>query len=91
MTTHPELMTLVDTATVADLSARADEISAALATVRDQHPGYRFTHANEIRCTARACSEFLDVRPGVAGDADAAYAGHISHELDLLLAARDAQ
>lgn len=86
MTTHPELMHLVDSAEAADLAARAAEIGAAHATAHHQHPGYRFTHPNEIRCTTWECSRFLAVRPGVAGDADAAYAAHVQDEIDKLLA-----
>lgn len=82
---HPEFMTLVSEDVVADLAASADAIQSALDSVRSVHSGYRFVHPNEIRCNDRACSRFLDVKPGVDSP-DAVYAGHQTAELDALLA-----
>jgi hypothetical protein len=82
---HPEFMTLVSEEVVADLTATADAIEAAMVTVRALHSGYRFPNPNEIRCSGRACSRFLDVKVGV-DSADAVYAAHLSAELDRLLA-----
>lgn len=85
-----DFTTLVSNAAIADLTASADAVTAAMSRVDAEHPGYSYLHATEIRCDARACSQIMviPIGPGLNNAAAEAFAAHRAKQVDALLAKR---
>ncbi|MCU1531758.1 MAG: hypothetical protein JWO49_1329 [Arthrobacter sp.] len=82
-----DFITLMGDTAVAELAASAKSVTDALRRVEEEHPGYSYSHATEIRCNAFACSQFLTIKvgPGHQNAADEAYAAHKTEHIDQLL------
>lgn len=83
-----DFTSLVEGATVVELTAPAEAVTAAIRQVEMDHPGYRHSTSTEIRCTARACSRFMGIKVGKGHESSAteAYAAHRRDHVDALLA-----
>ncbi len=82
-----EIATIVGATAPADLTSATRAITDAIARVEVEHPGYRHSNPNEIRCVARGCSQYMDipVGPGHRDAAAMAYAAHRAAHIDALL------
>lgn len=82
-----DFTTLMGDTAVAELAASAKAVTDALRRVGNEHPGYSYSHATEIRCNAFACSQFLTIKigPGHHNAAEDAYAAHRTERIDQLL------
>ncbi|MEO5780325.1 hypothetical protein [Arthrobacter oryzae] len=83
-----EIVSIVGATAPADLTSATRAITDAIARVEAEHPGYRHSNPNEIRCIARECSQYMDVPvgPGHLRAAAMAYAAHRAAHIDALLA-----
>ncbi|QYF90273.1 hypothetical protein [Arthrobacter sp. PAMC25284] len=59
-----EIVSIVGATAPADLTSATRAITDAIARVETEHPGYRHSNPNEIRCIARECSQYMDVPVG---------------------------
>jgi hypothetical protein len=82
-----EFNSLVGDMAAAEPAANAAAVTDAIRQVEQEHPGYSYPHSNEIRCDARACSQFMDIKvgPGHNDAGAAAYAAHRAERVDALL------
>jgi hypothetical protein len=82
-----EFTTLLGDTAVAELAASADAVTDAIRRVEQEHPGYSYSCSTEIRCNARACSQFMTIQigPGHNNAAEQAYAAHKTERIDQLL------
>lgn len=85
-----DFTSLVERAAAVELAAPAEAVTDAIRQVEQEHPGYRHSTPTEIRCTARACSQFMDIKVGKGHGSSAAeaYAAHRRDRVDALLAER---
>jgi hypothetical protein len=83
-----EFTTLVGDMAAEEPAANAAAVTDAIRQVELDHPGYSYAHSTEIRCNARACSQFMDIKvgPGHNDAGAAAYAAHRAERVDALLA-----
>lgn len=83
-----DLTSLVDNTAVAELAAKDKAVTDAVRQVELEHPGYSYSYSTEIRCNARACSQFMAIRvgPGHHNAAAEAFAAHRAERVDALLA-----
>ena len=83
-----DLTSLVADTAAVELTAPAEAVSAAIAQVEREHPGYSHSYSTEIRCDARACSRFMEIKvgPGHNNAGAEAYAAHRRDLVDALLA-----
>lgn len=85
-----EFNTLVGDMAAAEPAANAAAVTDAIRQVELDHPGYSHSNPTEIRCNARACSQYMTITVGKGhNDAGAAaYAAHRAERVDALLAER---
>lgn len=81
-----EFITLVGETAAAELTAAETAVTEAIARVEAEHPGYRHSNPTEIRCTAWACSQFMEIKIGPGNPAADVYAAHRAKHVDALLA-----
>jgi hypothetical protein len=79
---------LVDDTAVTELATKAAAVTDAIRQVELEHPGYSHSYSTEIRCNARACSQFMEIKvgPGHNNAGAEAYAAHRAERVDTLLA-----
>ena len=72
---------------MAELTAKEAAVTAAIRQVELEHPSYSHTYSTEIRCDARECSMFMEIKVGRGHNnaAAEAYAAHPSERVDALL------
>lgn len=85
---HLDFNTQVDSNAIDELAARGAAVTDAVRQVELEHPGYSYSYSTEIRCNARACSQFMEIKvdPGHNNAAADAYAAHRAERVDALLA-----
>lgn len=85
---HLDFHTIVGDMAGTEPAANAAAVTDAIRQVEQDHPGYRHSNPNEIRCDARACSQFMTIPVGKGhnGAGAAAYAAHRAERVDALLA-----
>jgi hypothetical protein len=83
-----DLTSLVGDTAGFELTAPAEAVTAAIRQVELEHPGYSHSNSTEIRCDARACSQFMEIKvgPGHNNAGAEAYAAHRAERVDALLA-----
>lgn len=83
-----DLTSLVADTAAVELTAPAEAVSAAIAQVEREHPGFRHSYSTEIRCTAWNCGRYLEIKvgPGHNNAGAEAYAAHRRELVDALLA-----
>ncbi|HEX9225180.1 MAG TPA: hypothetical protein VF885_00820 [Arthrobacter sp.] len=85
---HLDFHTIIEGTPDGELFPSAEAVTDAIRQVDEEHPGYRHSTSTEIRCTARACSQFMDIKVGKGHEnaATEAYAAHRRNRVDALLA-----
>lgn len=83
-----DFTSLVGDTAAFELTAPAEAVSEAIRRVEQEHPGYSHSYSTEIRCNARACSRFMEIKvgPGHNNAGAEAYASHWAERVDALLA-----
>lgn len=83
-----DLTSLVGGTAGFELTAPAEAVTAAIRQVEQEHPGYSYSYSTEIRCNARSCSRFMEIKvgPGHNNAGAEAYAAHRAERVDALLA-----
>lgn len=83
-----DLISLVGDTAGFELTVPAEAVAAAIAQVEQEHPGYSHSYSTEIRCDARGCSRFMEIKvgPGHNNAGAEAYAAHRAERVDALLA-----